>query len=185
MPQSLIRLPRVVPSSVSTISPQPTFQTNVRTDDVLTFTAVQIDNEYNANPEAKAYFAQLEEKYLAGGIVVPLTYNDPGEGKNFVNGTGSVDLYGLDSYPQLFDCSNPEKWNPVQLYHSYHEQTDPGEPFYFPEFQGGSFDAWGPTAPGYANCAELTGATFESVFYRGLWASNAKMLSFYMVYGYV
>lgn len=29
------------------------------------------------------------------GIVVPLTYNDPGEGKNFVNGTVSVNLFIL------------------------------------------------------------------------------------------
>lgn len=25
--------------------------------------------------------------FRSGGIVIPLTYNDPGEGKNFVNGT--------------------------------------------------------------------------------------------------
>lgn len=25
------------------------------------------------------------------------TYNDPGEGSNFINGTGAVDIYGLVS----------------------------------------------------------------------------------------
>ncbi|TFY54520.1 hypothetical protein EVG20_g9672, partial [Dentipellis fragilis] len=130
------------------------------------------------------YFAELEAAYHNSSIVVPLTYNDPGEGRNFVNGTGAVDIYGLDSYPQGFDCSNPESWAPVPTnWHDYHENTNPSQPFYFPEFQGGAFDPWGPTAPGYENCRTLTGADFESVFYRSLWASNAKLLSFYMVYG--
>lgn len=34
-----------------------------------------------------AYFQELEDMFRSGGIVIPLTYNDPGEGKNFVNGT--------------------------------------------------------------------------------------------------
>lgn len=71
------------------------------------------------------------------------------------------------------------------------------------QFQGGSFDAWGPTAPGntvfarshrlrlilqllgYGLCQELTGTDFQSVFNLGLWAANAKMISYYMVYGFV
>ena len=36
------------------------------------------------------------------------TYNDPGEGKNFVNGTGAVDIYGLVSSIQ--GCVAP--WAP-------------------------------------------------------------------------
>ncbi|KAI0040947.1 glycoside hydrolase family 35 protein [Auriscalpium vulgare] len=149
---------------------------------------VQVDNEYFQSGFGNAeYFAELEAAYHNSSIVVPLTYNDPGEGKNFVNGTGAVDIYGLDSYPQGFDCSHPETWSPVVTnYHDYHEgklPTNPSQPFYFPEFQGGSFDAWGPTAPGYANCRELTGPSFLSVFYRTLWAANAKLMSFYMLYG--
>ncbi|KAF8877086.1 beta-galactosidase, domain 2-domain-containing protein [Infundibulicybe gibba] len=51
------------------------------------------------------------------------------------------------------------------------------------EFQGGSFDAWGPTAPGYPPCRVLTGPDFQSVFNRQLWASNAKLINYYMIYG--
>lgn len=70
------------------------------------------------------------------------------------------------------------------------------------EFQGGSFDAWGPTAPGtpmlyysqitqcsgrillgYAPCRTLTGPDFQSVFNLELWASNAKLISYYMIFG--
>ncbi|KAI0313595.1 glycoside hydrolase family 35 protein [Amylostereum chailletii] len=147
--------------------------------------AVQIDNEYSQGSSgAQGYFVNLEATYNSSGIVVPLTYNDPQEGKNFVNGTGAVEIYGLDAYPQGFDCSHPTSWRGVTTnYHDYHANTNPSQPWYFPEFQGGAFDAWGPTAPGYPNCRILTGADFEQVFYKGLWASNAKMMSFYMVYG--
>ncbi|KAI5120768.1 hypothetical protein M0805_004731 [Coniferiporia weirii] len=144
-----------------------------------------IDNEYSQSGFGHAeYFQELEEAFRAGGVVVPLTYNDPGQHDDFINGTGAVDIYGLDSYPQGFDCSNPQRWAPVPSnYHDYHENANPSEPFYFPEFQGGSFDAWGPNAPGYLACQELTGADFQDVFYKALWAANAKMLSFYMLYG--
>ncbi|KAH8977974.1 glycoside hydrolase family 35 protein, partial [Lactarius hatsudake] len=144
-----------------------------------------IDNEYFQSGSGNAqYFAELEATYHNSSIVVPLTYNDPGQDGNFVNGTGAVDIYGLDSYPQAFDCSHPQTWKPVVTnYYEYHEETNPGQPFYVPEFQGGSYDAWGPTAPGYAACGEMTGAEFQSVFYRQLWASNAKLMNFYMVYG--
>ncbi|KAK0186877.1 glycoside hydrolase family 35 protein [Armillaria mellea] len=145
--------------------------------------AIQIDNEFTQSIGGE-YFAELEEVYRNSSIVLPLTYNDPGEGRNFINGTGAVDLYGLDSYPQGFDCSHPLDWNRVTLnYHQYHEAVNPSQPWYFPEFQGGSFDAWGPTAPGYAPCAVRTGPDFMSVFYLQLWASNAKLLSYYMIYG--
>ncbi|KAI6139306.1 glycoside hydrolase family 35 protein [Pisolithus tinctorius] len=147
--------------------------------------AVQIDNEYTQSPATHAaYFQELEDVYHNSGIVVPLTANDPVEGQNWINGTGAVDIYGLDSYPQGFDCSNPTVWSAVVTnYYSYHESVDPGQPWYFPEFQGGSFDAWGPTAPGYEQCRELTGPDFESVFYLNLWASNAKLINYYMLYG--
>lgn len=40
----------------------------------------------------------------------------------------------LDAYPQRFDCSHPERWNPVTTnYYDYHMETNPGQPFYSPE----------------------------------------------------
>ncbi|KAI0070921.1 hypothetical protein K474DRAFT_1669569 [Panus rudis PR-1116 ss-1] len=145
--------------------------------------AIQVDNEYSQSPITRAeYFAELEQAYVDNGVAVPLTYNDPGQGRNFINGTGAVDIYGLDSYPQGFDCSNPRKWNPVTTnYHQYHEEVNPSQPWYIPEFQGGSFDPWG--GPGYDACEVLTGPDFQDVFYKHLWASNAKLISYYMLYG--
>ncbi|KDR82517.1 hypothetical protein GALMADRAFT_237854 [Galerina marginata CBS 339.88] len=147
--------------------------------------AIQVDNEFSQSPISHAqYFVDLETAYHNSDIVVPLTFNDPGQGRNFINGTGAVDLYGLDSYPQGFDCSNPTVWQGVTTnYHTYHAQANPSQAWYFPEFQGGSFDAWGPNAPGYAGCRVLTGPDFQSVFNLQLWASNAKLISYYMLYG--
>ncbi|PIL34790.1 hypothetical protein GSI_02577 [Ganoderma sinense ZZ0214-1] len=145
---------------------------------------VQIDNEFNQTPSHAAYFAQLETQYREGGVVIPLTYNDLNEGRNFINGTGAVDLYGLDSYPQgtTSACLNPTDWSPVATsYHSYHLSANPAQPFYMPEFQGGLFDFWG--GPGYDACALLTEPAFQDVFYKHNWASNVKLISYYMVYG--
>ncbi|KAF7789942.1 hypothetical protein EIP86_000890 [Pleurotus ostreatoroseus] len=50
-----------------------------------------------------------------------------------------------------------------------------------PEFQGGSFDPWG--GPGYDACEVLTGPDFQDVFNKWNWASNVKLLSYYMLYG--
>lgn len=77
-----------------------------------------LDNEYSQSPIQRAeYFVELEDAFRAAGIVVPLwvtnmlfitagmsdfiphssTYNDPNQGRNFINGTGAVDIYGLVS----------------------------------------------------------------------------------------
>lgn len=37
--------------------------------------------------------------------------------------------------------------------------------------------------PGYAPCRVLTGPDFQSVFNLQLWASNAKLINYYMLYG--
>jgi hypothetical protein len=38
--------------------------------------------------------------------------------------------------------------------------------------------------PGYDQCRVLTGANFENVFNLNLWAANAKLINYYMLYGY-
>ncbi|KAG9025922.1 hypothetical protein FRB95_009626 [Tulasnella sp. JGI-2019a] len=151
--------------------------------------AVQMENEYvNRDdvgfPGKVEMMVQLKEAFLRGGIDVPLTINDAYMGKNYLNGSGAGDIYGFDSYPQNFDCEHPEKWNPVVTnYWNFHKDANPGQPLYIPEFQGGAFDAWGPGAPGYGACKQLTGPGFESVFDLNLWANNAKMINIYMIYG--
>ncbi|EEB88045.1 hypothetical protein MPER_14353, partial [Moniliophthora perniciosa FA553] len=65
------------------------------------------DNEYNEKDGA-AYFAELEAAYRDpnSGVVVPLTYNDPNMGRNFINGTiftGSIaTLKGSTALIQIY-----------------------------------------------------------------------------------
>ncbi|KAL0951694.1 hypothetical protein HGRIS_008370 [Hohenbuehelia grisea] len=147
---------------------------------------MQVDNEFSQTPDIHAgYFADLETVYHDSPIEVPLTYNDPFQSGSFVNGTGAVDLYGLDSYPQgSFNCTAPSAWRPVVTnYHQYHQSVNPSQPWYIPEFQSGVLDVWGPLSPGYAPCLVKTGADYLSVFNLQLWASNAKLINYYMFYG--
>ncbi|RDX44130.1 hypothetical protein OH76DRAFT_1409386 [Lentinus brumalis] len=144
--------------------------------------AVQIDNEYDQKPTHAEFFEHLQRQYRKGGIIVPLTYNDPNERESFINGTGAVDLYGMDAYPQRFDCSDPKTWYPVATnYHAYHTRVNPSQPWYMPEYQAGAYDPWG--GPGYDACALLTGPDFEDVFYKHNYAANTKLISYYMLYG--
>lgn len=46
-----------------------------------------MDNEYAQTPEGAAYFQALVDAFKDSPIVVPLTYNDPHAGENFINGT--------------------------------------------------------------------------------------------------
>uniref|UniRef100_V5ESD8 beta-galactosidase n=1 Tax=Kalmanozyma brasiliensis (strain GHG001) TaxID=1365824 RepID=V5ESD8_KALBG len=140
---------------------------------------VQADNEYKTGPAERAYMRQLVSRLKSNGITVPITYNDPGRDANFVD---LVDLYGLDSYPQRFDCSNPTTWVPIRDdYLEYHQQTNPSQPFYIPEFQGGSYDPYG--GPGYEQCAQMTNASWTRIANLALVAQRVTLLSIYMVYG--
>ncbi|KAH9815868.1 family 35 glycoside hydrolase [Melampsora americana] len=157
-----------------------------------TVLAVQIENEilrylsdahsFEGQPAGKdGYMRDLVQSLKENGIYVPLTFNDAGMDENFVRGTGSVDIYGFDSYPQSFNCSNPSLWKPVmEDYAKYQSSLQLNSPLYIPEFQGGAFDPWGPHAAGYDQCQQLTGSNFQSVFNLNNLAANAKMISYYV-----
>lgn len=140
---------------------------------------VQADNEYRSGMAERAYMSELVLALKQNGISIPISYNDPGRDSNFVD---LVDLYGLDSYPQRFDCSHPTTWVPFRDdYLEYHLDTNPDQPFYIPEFQGGSYDPYG--GPGYEACGRMTNASFTRVANLGLVAQRVTLLSLYMVYG--
>ena len=68
--------------------------------------AVQIDNEYSQDdskgfPGKSGMMQEVQDELRQHGIVVPLTYNDAEWNPNFVKGLGAVDIYGLDSFPQV------------------------------------------------------------------------------------
>ncbi|KAH8928260.1 glycoside hydrolase family 35 protein [Atractiella rhizophila] len=145
----------------------------------------QIENEYKQNNVTVPYMESLSAIVKENGVTVPITFNDVNERDNFARGPGAVELYGFDNYPLRFDCSNPSIWpsSVAETHYSYHQKVNPQQPLYFPEYQAGAFDAWGPTSPGYDKCLDLLNDEFQSVYYRNLWAQNAKMINYYMAYG--
>jgi hypothetical protein len=107
-------------------------------------TVLSSENEFSINP-IPSYMTAIEAKFKEDGMTVPTTFNDAWTADNFANGPGAVDVYGWDSYPLGFDCSNPETWpsGVSTTFRDYHASTNPTEPMALFEFQGGSFDAWG------------------------------------------
>ncbi|KAG5721683.1 putative beta-galactosidase A [Termitomyces sp. T112] len=141
---------------------------------------VQIENEYYNGPGQNEYVAQLRQRALDLGIVVPTVINDSGEFQNLVD---SADIYGIDAYPVTFNCADPTAWKDIPTtWRTYHESVTPEIPFMFPEFQGGSYDPWGSKG-GYAACRELTDPNFQRVHYFALWANGVTAVNFYMFYG--
>jgi hypothetical protein len=60
------------------------------------------DNEYFQSGTGNAqYFVELEAVYHNSSIVVPLTYNDPGQDGNFVNGTVGLGFSPAATYLSL------------------------------------------------------------------------------------
>ncbi|KAG2179370.1 hypothetical protein INT44_006216, partial [Umbelopsis vinacea] len=147
----------------------------------------QIENEYTYNVDAN-YMQALEEKVRADGIVVPTIFNDAATLRNFANGKGSVNIYGFDSYPVGFDCSNPDSWplKTPKIFRLFHQVTNPSEPLAIYEFQGGAFDPWSTICsggPGYGSCRQLVNERFAKVFYKNNYAHGATIHNLYMAYG--
>jgi Glycosyl hydrolases family 35 len=151
---------------------------------------LQPENEYSgAAPGYKFpdpdYMEAVYAQFRKAGIIVPLLSNDAWAGGHNAPGQPApVDIYGHDGYPLGFDCSNPETWGPDSLptnYRAIHLQQSPNTPFAIVEFQGGSYDPW--QGPGFARCARLTGAPFERVFYKNVYAAGATIFNVYMTYG--
>ncbi len=143
----------------------------------------QVENEYTYGSLDATYMQQIENKVHADGINVPLDHNDASLRGNWApgKGTGSVDLYAFDGYPQGFNCSNPTNWSGVPQFETNARSASPNTPIFIAEFQGGSFDPWG--GPGYAKCQQLTGPDFVNVFYKSLLSQGVTMLNSYMTYG--
>src|SRR5579875_2570231 len=134
----------------------------------------QVENELYANqPATEAYMAELEAKARADGIDVPLIGN---EGDTFEGTPANPDIPGYDSYPDGFDCANPNGFTQPPTF-----SAEPGKPLELPEFQGGSYDAWG--GAGYAKCYRLTGPDFENVFYKSNFSQGTTIQSNYMGVG--
>ena len=134
----------------------------------------QVENElYDNQPSTEGYMQELEAKAHADGIDVPTIGN---ESDTFAGTPGNPQIPGYDSYPLGFNCSNPTGFGQPPSF-----SAEPGKPLSLPEFQGGSYDAWGGS--GYANCYQLTGPDFENVFYKSNLSQGTTLQSNYMAVG--
>ncbi|PWN31412.1 uncharacterized protein FA14DRAFT_115487, partial [Meira miltonrushii] len=144
-----------------------------------TLLGVQVENEFSDDQAQSEYFTQIMDFYRANGVNVPTTFNALSGTDDYDNNT-QLDIWGQDSYPQGFNCANPTKWSAVSNYTDLN-QLRPSNPASIPEFQGGSYDAWGGST--YDACASLTNSSFVRVFDKSALGDGVKFLSRYMGYG--
>ncbi|KAK1985896.1 family 35 glycosyl hydrolase [Colletotrichum cereale] len=151
---------------------------------------LQPENEYTnfagGSKNDGKYFQYVIDQARKAGIVVPLINNDASPARNNAPGTGvgAADIYGHDSYPLGFDCSNPNTWPNNRLpttFRALHLQQSPNTPYSILEFQGGSFDPFG--GPGFEQCAALVNHEFERVFYKNNFAAGVTIYNIYMIFG--
>ncbi|KAJ6516256.1 glycoside hydrolase family 35 protein [Mycena sanguinolenta] len=147
---------------------------------------VQTENEYSGfQPpftEDFTYESELKAILRSAGVTVPFTVNDAWPGGHFLN----TDIYGYDSYPNGFNCSEPDEWvstavDAIEYFWGAHLEFSPQSPNAVFEYQGGAFDPWG--GAGYEGCAQLLGPEFERVFYKAMFGMSTTMINFYMLYG--
>jgi beta-galactosidase GanA len=146
----------------------------------------QIENEYDAGDAT--YMEELKAAARRDGITVPIFHNDKGRNLRWSAGPGAPELYATDTYPAGFDC-NRTSFPGLTDYRFLRDGTTftpprPGvgdRPFFWGEFQGGAFDPWG--GPGYDRCRELTGPTFERMFYANNIENQFTAQNLYMTYG--
>ncbi|KII85955.1 glycoside hydrolase family 35 protein [Plicaturopsis crispa FD-325 SS-3] len=149
---------------------------------------VQVENEYSVGTGHGEYMQALIDTYRSNGVVIPTTFNDQHGGTtgNFspdLPGTGRVNIYCGDSYPQ-----GANSWAQVQsIYRSGHVAVAPNNPLCLAEFGGGFLVGWnGSTFGGtgyekYTN--QQTNAAYEDVFYKENYAQTATILNIYMLFG--
>jgi len=71
-----------------------------------------IESYHDPNWTGVKYMVQIGGAFKNVGAVVPSTHNEKGMrsqswSKDYLDVGGSVDIYGLDSYPNGFNCANP------------------------------------------------------------------------------
>ncbi|KAH8093824.1 glycoside hydrolase family 35 protein [Cristinia sonorae] len=150
---------------------------------------VQAENEFSAGGSRSGYMQDIIDLYHELGIVVPTMHNDQHAGRAEGNyspdlpGTGRVNIYCADSYPQ-----GQSSWSqPQTTYYSNHKAVAPSNPHCLAEFGGGYLLGWGSVGFGgtgyekYSN--DLSSATYENIFYKDAYSQSATIFNVYMLYG--
>ncbi|KUL82910.1 hypothetical protein ZTR_10382 [Talaromyces verruculosus] len=157
---------------------------------------LQPENEYSSWPGLntttfpsdmnKEYMAFVEQQFRYAGIEVPFIVNDNLAEGYFApgSGVGAVDIYGIDSYPLRWDCSDPSVWPTYRFPYTWqalHQQESPTTPFSIAEFQGGANEGWGGVVEDM--CADLVNMEAARVVYKNNYSFGAKLFNIYMTYG--
>lgn len=140
------------------------------------------ENEYAVNSDA-AYMDDIQHQALAAGITVPITTNDCCDAASWtstwVDGPGAVELPGVDTYPQSFDCAHPDLWGPWG--DGITERLRDDTPVLSLEYQAGAIDS---VNAGYDQCRLLTGPQYMKFFFKSnAIGSGATLFSYYMGFG--
>ena len=152
----------------------------------------QIENElqqstYKADNTLVKYMEQIKKAFRDAGIVVPFMHNEKGMrsvswSTDYNNVGGAVNIYGLDSYPGGFSCTDPSKgFKLVRNYHTWFSNYSYTQPSFLPEFQAGWFGPWGGAF--YDQCAAEHEPAFADVYYKNNIGQRVTMMSLYMAYG--
>ncbi|RDW65164.1 beta-galactosidase-1 [Coleophoma crateriformis] len=155
---------------------------------------VQPENEYSWKnvrlsddpfPD-RTYISRVQGYFRDAGIVVPFIGNDvSSQGGVLAPGTstngstlGDWDIYGYDTYPLGFNCSQPTVWPDGDLLtnlYARHELLAPLSLQAETEFQGGCPDDW--NGYGFQQCAEMLNQEFGRVFYKNNYAANVVLMN--------
>lgn len=114
----------------------------------------QVENElqettHSPNNTLVIYMEQAEEALWNASLVIPFTSNEKGERSvswttDYEDVGGAVNVYGLDSYPGGFSCTNVNSgFNLVRNYFQWFSNYSFTQPSYFPELEVGYFNSWG------------------------------------------
>jgi hypothetical protein len=91
---------------------------------------------------------QLKAAFRLSGVTVPFSHNEKGMrsmswSTDYQDVGGSVNLYGLDSYPGGLSCTNQNSgFNVVRNYNQWFSNYSYTQPNHFPEFEAGYFTPW-------------------------------------------
>ncbi|KAI9704628.1 MAG: hypothetical protein M1820_005376 [Bogoriella megaspora] len=152
----------------------------------------QIENElqettHQANNTLVLYMEQIEQAFRDAGIVVPFISNEKGErsqswSTDYEDVGGAVNIYGLDSYPGGFNCTNPDSgFNLVRNYFQWFANYSFTQPSFLPEFEAGYFTPWGGSF--YDDCLAEHDPEFADVYYKNNVGQRVTMQNFYMAFG--
>ncbi|EME79049.1 glycoside hydrolase family 35 protein [Pseudocercospora fijiensis CIRAD86] len=152
----------------------------------------QIENElqeipHEVNNTLVLYMEQVESASRDVGIEVPLYSNEKGMrsqswSTDYQDVGGSVNIYGLDSYPGSLSCTNPDAgFKVVRTYYQWFQNYSFSQPSLMPEFEAGYFQPWGGSF--YDSCTAMHDPQFADVYYKTNIGQRTTMQSLYLAFG--